>query len=82
MEQASEQISKAFMPIFRSLVFHRHLNDLGLIDPPQITFPNGRTGSEHMEMPWLLGKKVLLGSNLAQTNSSSFFYVGTLPDEC
>lgn len=50
MEQASEQISKAFMPIFRSLVFHRHLNDLGLIDPPQSTFPNEGMRSEHMEM--------------------------------
>lgn len=51
MEQASEQISKAFVPIFRSLVFHRHLNENGLIDPPQSIFPNEGTGSEHMEMP-------------------------------
>ena len=82
MEQASEHLPKAFMPIFRSLVFHRYLNDLGLTDPPQSVLPDGRTGSEHMEMPLLVGKKVLLAANTAQTTSLSLFYVGALPEEC
>lgn len=75
MEQASEQVSKAFMPIFRSVVFHRYLNDLGLIAPPQSVLPDGRTGSEHMEMPLLVGKKVLLAANIAQTTSLSIFFM-------
>lgn len=82
MEQASEQVSKSFMSTFRSLVFHRYLNDLGLIDPPQSVLPDGRAGTEHMEMPLLVGKKVLLAANIAQTTSLSFSYVGALPEEC
>lgn len=59
MEQISEQISETFMPIFRSLVSHKHLNDLGLVDPPQSTFPNEGMRSEHMEVP--SGKESAVG---------------------
>lgn len=70
------------MSIFGSLVFHRYLNDLGLIDPPQSVLPDERTGSEHMGMPLLMGKKVLLAATIAQTTSLSFFHVGAVPEEC
>lgn len=70
------------MHFLGALFFPKYLNDVGLIDPPQSTLSGGRIGSEHMEMPLFLRKKVLLAANIAQTTSLSFFYASALPEEC